>query len=119
MVLFRFCGLRGATLLRAHLIGTNLRRAQMLNTDLTLATLHKVTLAGADLTDVILHKTVFAECADLHTAHGVDEVQHIGSASLDMSTLRACLPHLSDRFLRGVGFDPGEIALLRALTIPV
>ncbi len=103
-----FANLSIADLQKANLGGANLRGA-----NLTEANLSGANLAGVNLTGATLSLTVFAGCANLHEAIGLDEVVHSGPSEIDEATLSAGVPHLSNVFLRGVGFTWSEIADMR------
>ena len=51
----------------------------------------------------------------MHKAQELHTVNHYAASSLDARTLRACVSHLPDIFLAGVGYNRQEIDCLRAL----
>ncbi|MGB9180989.1 MAG: SIR2 family protein [Pyrinomonadaceae bacterium] len=112
--------LSGANLSKAKLNGANLSRADMTNAvlrlaDLSDANLSGVSLSGADMTGARLNRTLFALCDDLHKVVGLDSINYGEPCSLDRHTLQASAAHLSDQFLRGIGYAQYEVKALHRL----
>ncbi len=103
-----FANMSGADLTNANLAGANLRGANLTEVNMTGVDFQGVNLAGATLS-----LTVLSNCRNLHQAVGLDEILHAGPSELDSDTLRASVPHLSNTFLRGVGYTWSEIYDLR------
>ena len=122
--------LNSACMKDVTLIGANLARANLSYADLSGANLDRAYLQRAyflhtDLTNTFLGNTrgseaVFACCATLHLARGLEEAlisrqNSQGAVVLDQRTLRACLQHLPDAFLHNCGYTLGEITGMRTM----
>jgi len=107
--------LTGANLSGANLTGAYCAEAKFVGANLSYANLQSTYLGDADLTGAQLAFTLFADCPSLSQAVGLEEIEHHGPSTLDLSTLRAGAAALPDRFLRGVGLAQEEIDKLRAL----
>jgi hypothetical protein len=115
--------LSGANLTGAELNGTNLTNANLTSadfrdTDLSGAQLTGTMLAGTNLTGAQLSMTLFAMCADLWKAVGLDKVRHVAQSSLDRYTVVNNVRDLPDVFLVGVGYVQQELAEYRRLYGP-
>jgi uncharacterized protein YjbI with pentapeptide repeats len=107
-----------ATLVGALVNDSDLRRTSLRHAELATATLAGVQLREADFTRAHLSKTVFARCHDLHHARGLDTLEYLSPACIDLETLRECLGGLPDEFLESVGLEPREAEALRGMTAP-
>lgn len=94
---------------------TDLRGADLRGLFMHRTVFAHVQLAGADFTGAHLHDTIFLNCRDLDQAIGLDRAEHDGPSVLDMTTLRACLPGLTEVFLTGTGLTADEVAALRGV----
>jgi uncharacterized protein YjbI with pentapeptide repeats len=120
---FSYSSLHGTDLSYSMLVSAlfnevDLRDANLRQCELALAVLNGVSLAGADLTNAQLSRTVLSRCHDLHHAAGLEELRHLHPSSIDLETLRHCLPGLSNAFLEAFGAEPSEIDALRDLRVP-
>jgi uncharacterized protein YjbI with pentapeptide repeats len=106
--LMPFANLSGADLRSANLTDANLRGANLTEVDLSGAD-----LSGVNLTGATMSLTILSGCRNLHKAVGLDSVVHPGPSELDSATLADSAAHLSDSFLRGVGYTRSEIVHLR------
>lgn len=97
------------------LAGATLGRAVLLYADLQQADLRGAYLGGADLSHAHLSKTVIARCRDLHQSIGLDQVDYLSPSSIDIETLRYCIPHLGPDFLSSLGLEATEVEELRSL----
>jgi uncharacterized protein YjbI with pentapeptide repeats len=107
--------LTGANLAGANLTGAYCAEAKFVRANLSYANLQSTYLGDADLTGAQLAFTLLADCPSLSLANGLDQIEHRGPSTLDVSTLRAGVAALPESFLRGVGLVPDEIEALRAL----
>jgi uncharacterized protein YjbI with pentapeptide repeats len=117
---FGFSNLRGANLSYAMLVGAlftdvDLRGANLRHAELSMAVLNGVQLAEGDLAHAHLSKSVITRCRDLHQALGLDRLDYLSPSSVDLETLRHCMPGLEDELLQGLGLEPPEIDELRDL----
>ena len=97
--------LTGADLTGANLIGANLIGADLYGADLT----------GADLANARIGFSLFIRCIGLHTAKGLETIDHYISSTVDNFTLRESIHGLPDVFLEGCGYMREEINYLRPL----
>jgi uncharacterized protein YjbI with pentapeptide repeats len=107
--------LRDAILHGADLTCANLSGANLSGANLYAARVNNTHLVGTDLSNVTMGQTYLTHSVTLHQALGLDTIQHRGPSYLDNLTLRACVAHLPDVFLKGVGYTNYEIETLRAL----
>ena len=112
--------LNGADLSGADLSGANLSDAKLSDVNLNSAILSGTNLSDTNLNRVRLNginlwETTFTNCSTLHQAIGIETIVHRGASALDVRTLRACIQHLPDVFLQGVGYTNREIDYLRDL----
>lgn len=111
--------LESANLTGADLRGAKLHGANLSNADMSNADLQGAILSGADLNEATLEhayfaNTTLAHCSTLHLAKGLETIHHQTGSTLDVVTLRVCVIHLPDVFLRGVGYTNDEIGYLRS-----
>lgn len=107
--------LTGANLSGANLTGAYCAEAKFVGANLSYANLQSTYLGDADLTRARLAFTMLADCLSLTQTIGLDEVEHLGPSTLDLTTLRTGLAELPDSFLLGVGLAHEEIRALRAV----
>ena len=107
--------LSGAHLIRADLSEADLTSAVLSETHLLAADFDSTKVAGAAFGGASAGGTRFTQCETLCAADGLETVRHVGSSSLDQTTLRHCIHGLPDVFLRGCGYTNHEIGYLRSL----
>ncbi len=120
--------LRGAHLENATLRGTDLREADLRGADLSLALLDGTLLSGADLTKANLFGAILIESilintefmnaymnwtvlgdVDLSEARSLENVNHLGSSTLAINTIKQSKGKIPEKFLRGCGLSDQEI----------
>lgn len=111
----RSANLSGAFFPNANLTRADLTDANMRGAGLDGANLTRTNLTRADLSGAYLFDTNFTDCPTLCQAKGWETIVHHGASTLDARTLRSCVNHLPDVFLRGVGYNQEEIENLRAM----
>ncbi len=92
-----------------------MRDAILHGTNLSYTNFNPTDLSNADLTNALLYETNFTDCPTLHQAKGLDAIDHQGTSNLDTRTIRACVNHLPEIFLMGVGYGRQEIESLRSM----
>jgi pentapeptide repeat protein/TIR domain-containing protein len=102
--------LSGANLANANLTGAYLAEARLTGANLSFTNLQSTHLTAARMAFTIL-----ADCPSLHEALGLDEVEHRGPSSIDLTTLRASAAALPEAFLQGIGLPKPAIDALRRL----
>jgi uncharacterized protein YjbI with pentapeptide repeats len=111
---FRETDLSHAMLAGAVVLDSDFSGASLKGAELAMATLSGVRLAQAVLSQAHLSRTVFARCADLSLALGLDSLNYSSPSSIDLETLTAAIAELPDDFLEGVGAGRAGIESLQA-----
>ena len=111
--------LSGADLSGSNLSGANLSEADLSKASLCGANLIKVDLSGTSLNECDLSVakagyTIFVNI-DLHTAKGLETINHYGPSSIGIDTIYRSGGKIPKSFLRGAGVDDTFITYMRSL----
>ncbi len=110
----------------SRLVGVRFHQCDLRETRLGGATITSVIwqdcdLEGLNFTDAVFQSVCFINCLNLHLAVGLEQVTHKaprswqGASSLDVATVRACLPSLPNVFAFGFGYSQAEVTALKMI----
>jgi uncharacterized protein YjbI with pentapeptide repeats len=112
---FRRSSMSSVDLLNCYMSHTDLSDASLRGAEMVFTNACEVIFGGTDFSGARFYGTVLAQCYNLDEAHGLAEIEHLGSSTMDVNTFKASAGELPDAFLLGIGLTGDEIQNLRAM----